>query len=262
MLQDIFRIYHLAPLVYLGCMKLDVPYNFSCIHIGWHWNCLWGTDRVQKNISQLQCGMWLVALPARGDHYSPLPILTGWLTCLFLFCDGFHGIFCNRWPPLYFLFYSRGICYEYLQVCKSFLDIFVSPSSVFLNYYYFLSPSLACLNYLEMISPSSVCLNSYGIIRILFSCELDRLEFAMQVIFVFRLGLKLPCLFPFLFYFSWILCLFVSCGPCAVSFLVLFGLIQFVGTWSFLWGHWCQMLVLFCLSHAYWCGPGRSHMDS
>ena len=30
----------------------------------------------------------------------------------------------------------------------------------------------------------------------------------MLVIFVFRLGSQLPCLFHFLFYFSWILCLF------------------------------------------------------
>ena len=58
-----------------------------------------------------------------------------------------------------------------------------------------------CLDFLEMISPSSVCLNSSGIVRILFSRELARLEFAVRIIFVFRLGSKLPCLFPFLFYF-------------------------------------------------------------
>ena len=71
-----------------------------------------------ENISQLQCGMWLVALPARGDHDvpllimterlprflyfgmdfsddfvvdDPLTILTGLLTCLLEFCDGFRG---------------------------------------------------------------------------------------------------------------------------------------------------------------------------
>ena len=44
-----------------------------------------------ENISQLQCGMWLVALPARGDHDDPLTILTGLLTCLLEFCDGFCG---------------------------------------------------------------------------------------------------------------------------------------------------------------------------
>ena len=40
-----------------------------------------------------------------------------------------------------------------------------------------------------------------GILRILFSCVLARLEFAMLVIIFFRLGLKFPRLFPFLFYF-------------------------------------------------------------
>ena len=106
----------------------------------------------------------------------------------------------------------------------------------------FVSPSLACLNYLEMISPSLVCLNSSGIVRILFSCELARLEFAVLVIFVFRLGLKLPCLFLFLFCF---LVPYRFCGPCAVCFLVLFCVIRFVGTWSFLLGTWCQMFVFF-----------------
>ena len=59
-----------------------------------------------------------------------------------------------------------------------------------------------------------------GIVRILFSCVLARLEFAVLVIFIFRLGSKLPCLFPFLFYFlvypvpfrfSWTPCRFFSC---------------------------------------------------
>ena len=33
-----------------------------------------------ENIAQLQCGIWLVALPARGYHSVPLPIMAGWLT--------------------------------------------------------------------------------------------------------------------------------------------------------------------------------------
>ena len=59
---------------------------------------------------------------------------------------------------------------------------------------------LACLNYLKMISPSLVCLNSSGIVRILSSCEFARLRFSVLVVF-FRLGSKLPFLFPFLLYF-------------------------------------------------------------
>ena len=38
-----------------------------------------------ENIAQLQSGTWLVALPDPGDHAVPLPIMTGWLTCLLEF---------------------------------------------------------------------------------------------------------------------------------------------------------------------------------
>ena len=49
-------------------------------------------DRLgDENISQLQFGMWLVSLPARGDHATPLPILTGRLMRLLVFCYGFCG---------------------------------------------------------------------------------------------------------------------------------------------------------------------------
>ena len=68
MLQDIFHIYHLAPLVHLGCMKLDVPWNFSCICIGWHWSYLCGADRALKILPNYSavCG-WL--------HYQPKEIM-------------------------------------------------------------------------------------------------------------------------------------------------------------------------------------------
>ena len=42
-------------------------------------------------ISQLWFGMWLIALPVRGDHDVLRPILTGWFTRLIEFCDGFCG---------------------------------------------------------------------------------------------------------------------------------------------------------------------------
>ena len=44
-----------------------------------------------ESLAQLQSGMCLVALSAIGDHYIPLPIMTGWLTRLLEFCDGFRG---------------------------------------------------------------------------------------------------------------------------------------------------------------------------
>ena len=69
---------------------------------------------------------------------------------------------------------------------------------------------------------------SSGIVRVLLSCELAWLEFALLVIFDFRLGSKLPCLFPFLFYF--LIPFRIFCGLRAVSFLVLFlaGAVRFL----------------------------------
>ena len=91
------------------------------------------------------------------------------------------------------------------------------------------SPSFVCLNYLESISPSSVCLNFSGIAIILFSCVLAWLKFAVIVTFVFRPGLKLPCLSQFLFSFLVDTVPFRSSRR-AISFLVLFGVLRFVGT--------------------------------
>ena len=48
----------------------------------------------------------------------------------------------------------------------------------------FVPLGLTCLICLEMISPSFVCLNSSGIVRILFSCELDWIEFAVLCLFL------------------------------------------------------------------------------
>ena len=65
-----------------------------------------------------------------------------------------------------------------------------------------------------------MCLNFSGFVRNVFSCLLAWIKFSVFVIFVPRLGLKLSCLFPFLFYFivdlmpfisPWIPCRFFSC---------------------------------------------------
>ena len=110
-------------------MKLDLSCNSSCLRIGWHWSCLWGTDRALEIFSNYitLCG-WLHCY--QGDHADPLPILTGWLTRLLLFCDRFRGWFYSRWPPHILLFSWRGICCEYLQVWKSFLDFFSAEFGV------------------------------------------------------------------------------------------------------------------------------------
>ena len=59
-----------------------------------HWlvlELLVGGGPGAENLAQLQFRKWLVALPARGDHAVPLPILTRWLMHLLEFCDGFCG---------------------------------------------------------------------------------------------------------------------------------------------------------------------------
>ena len=198
------------------------------------------------NISQLQCGMWLVVLPAQGDHVVPLPIMTGWLTRLPVFCHVFCRWFCNWWP--------LTICYFLEDVFAANIFRFGIHSRIFLFHrvwctwiilVIFISLSLVCFNYLELISPILVHLSSSEIVRILFSCELARLRFAVLVIFGFRLGSKLPCLFLFLFYLSWIRYLLIYNGLCAVSIFVLFRLFWFVGTWLLLRGPWCRMFVFF-----------------
>ena len=82
------------------------------------------------------------------------------------------------------------------------------------------SPSLVCLNFLESFSLSSVRLNFYGIVIIVFSCVWTWLEFAVPVDRIFRLRSKLPCLFPFLFYFLVDFVRFFLVDP--VTFLLLF----------------------------------------
>ena len=65
----------------------------------------------------------------------------------------------------------------------------------------FVSLSLVSLNLFRVDFTQFGVLDFSGFVIILFSCELARLEFAVLILFAFRLGLKLTCLFPFLFFF-------------------------------------------------------------
>ena len=129
-----------------------------------------------------------------------------------------------------------------------------------LSLFFFVSPSLACLNYLEMISRSLACLNYSRMVRILFSYELTRLEFAVLVIYLKILGSKLPFLFPFLSYFlvpfrfsrtlfRFFSCLFWSNLICWHLKLLARALVS-------------DVFFYFDLSQVYCCGPGQTHMDS
>ena len=157
------------PFGYIGPLGLHDSGCTLELHLRPHWlalELLVGYRHVDENLAQLHFVMWMVALLAQGGHAVPLSILTGELTHLLVFFDGFRGWFYSRWLPHILLFSWRGICCECLQVYNSFFVIFVFPS-------------LVCLNYLESISLSSVCLNFSGIARILFSCILTRIKFAV-----------------------------------------------------------------------------------
>ena len=120
-------------------------------------------------------------------------------------------------------------------------------------------------NFLELFLTSSVSLNFSGIVRIVWLCQVGAgIEFSMLVGFIFLcigsdrichacwyfLGTRLefavhvsvffplawiPCLFSCLFYLVSITCHFFSC---------FFLLIQSVGAWLFLRGHWRQTFFL------------------
>ena len=189
-------------MVHLGCMKLYLPWNFNCIRINWQWSCLWGADRVLEvfpNYSAV-CG-WLHCQPEETMLYPSQFWLDGWHVLLNFAIDSADDFLVDD---------SLTFCYSLEGGFAANIFRFGSHSWIFLFrrvwcdwiiLVIFVSPSLACLNYLEIISPSSVYLNSSGIVRILFSCELARLKFSVLVIFVFRLGSKLPCLFPFYYIF-------------------------------------------------------------
>ena len=110
--------------------------------------------------------------------------------------------------PSYFVIFFRD---NFLQI-SSCLEIILG---------YFEFTKFRVLEFLELISPSLVCLNFSGFVRILFSCVLDRVEFAVLVNF-FKTWLEVaePVSVFILF----------SHGSRAISFLVLFGLFRFFGT--------------------------------
>ena len=136
---EVFASVHLPHLLF-GAIGQHVPHDAGCIlelNMHPHWlalHLLVGDGPGAENHAQLQLCMWLVALPAWGDHAVPRLIMTGWLTRLHGFCDGFCGWFFSQWPSHILLFSWRGIYREYLQVWKSFLVIQVSPSLVCSNF--------------------------------------------------------------------------------------------------------------------------------
>ena len=72
----------------LGLHEAGCTLEFQ-LHLYWlALELLVETGQGAETLAQLQCGMWMVTLPAQGNYASPLPILTGLLTGLLEFCNG------------------------------------------------------------------------------------------------------------------------------------------------------------------------------
>ena len=158
------------------------------------------------------------------------------------------------------LFSWRGIFCEYIQVWKSCLDIFVSPS-------------LVCLNYLKMI----VDFTEFGVLEFFWdrqnspflwigsarTCRafyfwfLTWIEVAVHVsvfIIFYHSFLFLANAVPFILFFSFwrTQCRFFSCFFVQSNSLALEASCN---------GLCVGCLFSFDLSNVYWCDPGRSYMD-
>ena len=184
-------------MVHLGCMKLDVPWNFSCIRIGWHWSCLWGADRALKifpNYSSVSG--WLHCQPEETMMTPSQFWLDCWRVCLNFAMD-FADNFVVE-DPLTFCYFLEGEfaanIFRFGIHCWLFWFHQVWCAWIFYNQFH----RVWCAwIFLESLEPS-------------FLVYWPGSNLPCLLIF-FRLGLNLPCLFPF-FPLSWILWLFFSCG--------------------------------------------------
>ena len=125
----------------------------------------------------------------------------------------------------HFVIFLRGVFCEYLQVWNSFLVILVSPR-------------LACLNFLELFLPRFGVFEFPGIVRIVFSCYGIGLNMLCLLILFLDPAQTCRACFRFCFVLLWILCLSFYHWSRAVSFIVLFLLFWFVGTWLLFQGPW------------------------
>ena len=111
-----------------GAIGILGPHDAECtleLHMQPHWLVLvlpLEDGLVVENIAQVWFGMLMFALPSWGYHAVLRLIMTGSLTCLLEYCDGFCGWFCSWWPPHILSFFWRGVCYDYVKVCDPFLS--------------------------------------------------------------------------------------------------------------------------------------------
>ena len=79
LLEDVLLIYHLVPLVHLGRINLDWPWDFFWSWIGWSWSFFWRTCREFKFVpSDCSVCVWLYLHPKETILYYPKFWLNGW----------------------------------------------------------------------------------------------------------------------------------------------------------------------------------------
>ena len=136
--------------------------------------------------------MWMAEFSHRGDCSVLCLVLIGWLTRLLGLSDGFCGWPCNQLPSYILLFYWRGLCYEYIQVWKSFLFL-VSSSSVcfYLSEFWWMGHVGYRIKFAVLVPldfSNFICLGCIG----------DRLKFVVLVFFLVSFCLYLMTFLLFL----------------------------------------------------------------
>ena len=189
-------------------MKLDVPWNFSYIRIGWHWSCLWWADRLPKimpNYSTLSG--WFHCQPEE-TMLSPSQFwLDGWRSFLNFAMD-FADKFVVGDPSHLVIFLKGG----FLWISSGF--------EVILGYFCF-----SDFGVLELSRDDCWFRQFWCAWILLGSSELSFLvnwpgsNFACLLFFILDLAQSCRACFRFYYIFSFV---FVSSGRRAVSLPVLF----------------------------------------
>ena len=185
-------------MIHLGCMMLDVLWNFRCDHIGCHWSYLWGTDQALQILPNyvFVCG-WLHYQPEETMLSSSKSWLYGWHVCLHIAMD-LADDFVFDYPLTFFIFLEG--------------DLLWIPLGLEGIFCYF------CFTKFGVLELSRVNFTKFSVLECFWN---------LQNPLFLLIGLDQICracaCFCFYFIFLLISCVFFSCGPRAVSFLVLFG---------------------------------------
>ena len=149
--------------------------------------------------------------------------------------------------PSRFFVFLKGDFYEYLQVWNSFLEIFVSLSLVCLNY-----PFYFCFAKFGVLKLSRDDFTKFSVLELFWNCQnplflwIGSARISRSCYFCFQTWLEGAVNVSVCILFSSSFSFLADPVP---FFLVLFGIIRFVGTSSFLQGPWCRHIweyTVFC----------------